>query len=87
MATEQLSERVSRLEGGYEHVATKAGVVETKTNIAGSPDNLDRFRRDFNTRFVELEARLDQMENRITLRLGTLYFAVSCALFAALRIF
>ena len=34
MATEQLSERVSRLEGGYEHVATKADDVESKSNIS-----------------------------------------------------
>ena len=33
MAT--IEERVSRLEGGYEHLATKADVAETKAEIAG----------------------------------------------------
>ena len=33
MAT--IEERVSRLEGGYEHLATKANVAETKADIAG----------------------------------------------------
>ena len=30
MATEHLGERASRLEGGYEHVATKADVVRNQ---------------------------------------------------------
>ena len=36
MATEQepLPQRVSRLEGGYEHLATKADVGEVKVEIA-----------------------------------------------------
>lgn len=36
MTTEQesLPERVSRLEGGYEHLATKADVAEVKAEIA-----------------------------------------------------
>ncbi len=33
-STEDLGERVSRLEGGYEHVATKADIADTKTAIA-----------------------------------------------------
>ena len=31
-----LEERVSRLEGGYEHLATKADVAEVKADIAKS---------------------------------------------------
>ena len=75
MATEQLQERVSRLEGGYEHVATKADVADTKTAVAevkGRDDvahmeaRLAEFRGEVNSRFAEMDAQIARMENRIT---------------------
>ncbi len=93
MATEQLGERVSRLEGGYEHVATKAGVAEVRAEVSQMEARLAEFRGEVNSRFAEIdtkfakmEAKIAQMENRITLRLGALFIAISGALFAALRL-
>ena len=93
MATEQLQERVSRLEGGYEHVATKADVADTKTaiaevkvDVAHMEARLAEFRGEVNSRFAEMDAQIARMENRITLRLGALFIAISGALFAALRL-
>ncbi len=93
MATEQLSERVSRLEGGYEHVATKADVAETKVaisdvrvEVAEVKADVAQLRGEVNSRFAEMDVKIAQMENRITLRLGALFIAISGALFAALRL-
>ncbi len=45
--TNDLRERVSRLEGGYEHLATKADVVKLEARIA-----------EMETSIAQLEARL-----------------------------
>ena len=37
----ELSDRVSRLEGSYEHVATKADIAELKAEIASIDGQLD----------------------------------------------
>ena len=92
MATEQLGERVSRLEGGYEHVATKADVAEVRAEVAQVETRLAEFRGEVSSRFAridarfaEMDARIARMETRITLRLGGLGIALAGALFAALR--
>lgn len=93
MATEQLGERVSRLEGGYEHVATKADVAAVKVDVAEVRAEVAQLRGEVNSRFAkidarfaEMDAKMARMENRITLKLGALFIAISGALFAALRL-
>lgn len=61
MTTEQettqqgpLSERVSRLEGAYEHLATKADVAEVKAEVAR-----------VEARIAELQAELARIEIRL----------------------
>lgn len=59
MATEQLGERVSRLEGGYEHVATKADVADTRAAIA-----------EVKVDVAEVRAEVARVESRLEKRLA-----------------
>ena len=50
-----LEERVSRLEGGYEHLATKADVAELRGDIARVESRLES----------RLEAEIGKLESRL----------------------
>ena len=61
MTTDDIRDRVSRLEGGYEHLATKADLAKLEARME--------------TRFAQVDARLAQMENRLLLKFGGLVIA------------
>ncbi len=52
------TERLSRLEGAYEHLATKADVAEVKTDVA-------EIKGELGTVEARLEARMADMESRL----------------------
>ena len=60
-----IGERVSRLEGGYEHLATKADVAALKADIV-------ELKGDVDSRFARMEAQIAQLETRMFLRMGGL---------------
>ena len=72
MTTDDIRERVSRLEGGYEHLATKA--------------DLARLEGRMEARFAQMEARFAQMENRLLLKFGGLVIATVGVAVAVLRL-
>ena len=79
MTADDLRERVSRLEGGSEHLATKADIAK----LAGRME----------ARFAEMEARFSQMqtliaqqENRLFLKFGGLVIATVGVAVAVLRL-
>lgn len=72
MTTDDIRERVSRLEGGYEHLATKADLVRLEARLA----ELE----------VRMEARIAQMENRLLLKFGGLVIATVGVAVAVLRL-
>lgn len=67
-------ERVSRIEGAYEHLATKADVIAVKADIAVVKANVQ-----------ELRSEIRAMETRLLLRLGGLLIASVGATAAILR--
>lgn len=69
---ENLGERVSRLEGGYEHLATKADVAALKADIV-------ELKGDVDSRFARMEAQIAQLETRMFLRMGGLIVVASAA--------
>ena len=74
MATnENLGDRVSRLEGGYEHLATKADLAnikaELKADISATNAKIDR-----------LTIEMAQLETRLFLRMGGLIIVASAAI-------
>ncbi len=71
-STENLGERLSRPEGGYEHLATKADVTALKANIV-------ELKGDVDSRFARMEAQIAQLETRMFLRMGGLVVAAVAA--------
>ena len=55
---EGLSQRVSRLEGAYEHLATKADLAQLELRLAEKFGQLE-------TKFVQLETKFSQLETRL----------------------
>ena len=70
-----LGERVSRLEGSYEHLATKADIAEVKSDIARVEGKI-----------LGLGAKIDNLESRLLIRLGGLYLVASGLVVAILRL-
>ena len=54
-ATDPITERVARLEGAYEHLATKADLVELELRLT--------------QQMAQVETRMAQMETRLTWRM------------------
>ena len=81
--TDDLRERVSRLEGGYEHLATKADLAQLETRVVQLDARME-------ARFAEMEARMDarfaQMETRLLLKFGGLVIATVGVAVAVLRL-
>ena len=77
--TDDLRERVSRLEGGYEHVATKADLANLETRME------TRFAQ-MEARFAQMEARIAQLENRLLLKFGGMLIASTGITIAVLRL-
>ena len=61
-------ERVSRIEGAYEHLATKADVVEAKADVKAEV-------ADVKANVQELRSEIKAMETRLLLRLGGILIA------------
>lgn len=55
---EGLSQRVSRLEGAYEHLATKADLAQLELRLAEKFGQLE-------TKFGQLETKFSQLETRL----------------------
>ena len=53
-------ERLSRLEGAYEHLATKADIAEVKAEIAEVRAEVARVEAKIETKFAELQAIMEQ---------------------------
>ena len=67
-----IGERVIRLEGGYEHLATNADVAALKADIV-------ELKGDVDSRFASMEAQIAQLETRMFLRMGGLIVVASAA--------
>ena len=83
MTTDDMRERVSRLEGGMEHFATKADLARLETRVVQLEARME-------ARFTEMEARMDarfaQMETRLLLKFGGLVIATVGVAVAVLRL-
>ena len=81
--TDDIRERVSRLEGGYEHLATKADLAKLEAGVELRFAQMD-------ARFEQMEtwmdARFAQMENRLLLKFGGLVIATVGVAVAVLRL-
>ena len=83
MTTDDMRERVSRLEGGYEHLATKADLARLEARVELRFAQMD-------ARFEQMETRMDarfaQMETRLLLKFGGLVIATVGVAVAVLRL-
>ena len=79
MTTDDIRERVSRLEGGYEHLATKADLAKLEARMEA------RFAQ-MEARIAQMESRIAQMESRLLLRFGGLLIATAGVAIAVLRL-
>ncbi len=88
--TDDLRERVSRLEGGYEHVATKADLANLETRMETRFAQIDARFAQIEARFTQMETRMDvrfaQMETRLLLKFGGLAIATAGVAVAVLRL-
>ena len=77
-----VEERVSRLEGAYEHLATKADVADVRTEVA----NVRTEVADVRTEVADVRTEIAAVENRLLFRLGGLVLGSSAVLGTALGI-
>ena len=56
--TNPLGERVSRIEGGYEHLATKADLARVETDIA-------QMRSDFKAEIAGLDGKVEALRGEV----------------------
>lgn len=80
---DDIGERVSRLEGGYDHLATKSDIADVRTELANVKAELKadivQLRGDVDSRFAKIEAQIAQLETRMFLRLSGLVVAAVAA--------
>ncbi len=62
---EGLSQRVSRLEGAYEHLATKADLAQLELRLAEKFGQLETKFGQLETKFSQLETKFSQLETRL----------------------
>ena len=88
--TDDIRERVSRLEGGYEHLATKADLARLEARVGQLEARMETRFAQVGARFEQMEARMDarfaQMENRLLLKFGGLVIATVGVAVAVLRL-
>ena len=60
-----LEERVSRLEGGYEHLATKADIADTKADIANLRAYVADVRADMKAEMGDLRGAIGDLRGAI----------------------
>ncbi len=71
-STEDLGERVSRLEGGYEHLATKADLADVKSELKADI-------AEANAKIDRLTVEMARSETRLLLRFGSIAVAAVAA--------
>ena len=91
-----VEERVSRLEGAYDHLATKADIADARTEIADARTEIANVRTEMaevrtdiaevRTDIAEVRTEMAAVENRLLFRLGGLILGSSAALGTALGI-
>ena len=94
ISTEDLGERVSRLEGGYEHLATKADLAnvkaelkadiaevrsELKADVAEVKTDLGQVKAQIDERIARIDERIARMENRLLIQFSGIAFAAVAA--------
>ena len=70
-------ERVSRLEGSYEHMASKSDLAELKTEFAGLRADLLLGFREMQLQFAELRNQFAELRNLIISQRGVVGFKQS----------
>ena len=68
-------ERISRLEGAYEHLATKADIEGVNARIAEVETGIANLRADLTTRIAEVETKVADMKADLTWRVAGLQLA------------
>lgn len=81
--TDDLRERVSRLEGGYEHLATKADIAKLEGRMEARFAEMDA---RFAQVVAQMDARFAQMETKLLLKFGGLVIATVGVAVAVLRL-
>ena len=81
MATlEELDAHVARLEERYENIAARP-------DASGAETQLDKLGMEFDNGFDRLDAAMRRFENRVVLKVGSIYTATAVALYLAQRFF
>ena len=70
-----VEERLSRLEGVYEHLASKADAAQLRTEVQSVIGRIQSFRAEANSRFDSIEGRLDRIESKLDRLIFTLFGA------------
>lgn len=80
---DDIGERVSRLEGGYEHLATKADIAnvkaELKADVAEVKTDLGQVKAQIDERIARIDERIARMENRLLIQFSGIAFAAVAA--------
>ena len=75
-----IGERVSRLEGGYEHLATKADIADVRTELANVKAELKADISETSAKIDLLTVEMARLETRMFLRTGGLVIVASAAI-------
>jgi predicted nuclease with TOPRIM domain len=75
-----IGERVSRLEGGYEHLATKADIADVRTELANVKTELKADISETNVKIDRLTVEMARLETRMFLHMGGLVIVASAAI-------
>ena len=76
-------ERLARIEGGYEHLATKADIGDVKAEIAGAKAEIAAL----NGRIDALEARIDAVVAELRIHRWALGISIALQLIILARLF
>ena len=81
--TDDLKQRVSRLEGGSEHFATKADIARLEGRMDARFAELEA---RMQTQFAQMQTLIAQQENRLFLKFGGLMVAAVGVAVAVIRL-
>ena len=73
---DNLGERVSRLEGGYDHLATKADLANVKAELKA---DVAEVKTDLAQVKAQIDERIARMENRLLIQFSGIAFAAVAA--------
>lgn len=60
-----MEERLSRLEGGYEHVATKADIADLRAELKADISNVETHIADLRAEMASLRSLITALEGRV----------------------